>query len=125
VINAKPTRIAIVDDEEHIRRALRRLLNSAGYEVELFAGGEEFLASLAGQRPDCVVLDLHMPQTDGFAVLDQLSQQGIRIPIVVITGYETTESHRRVAAAGVTSFLRKPIDGQQLINSIQEVMQCP
>ena len=58
--------IAVVDDEESIRKALTRLLQSAGLDVETFTSGVTFLASIANRRPDCVVLDLHMPAMNGF-----------------------------------------------------------
>ena len=121
MVNPSPKLIAIVDDEEHIRRALRRLLNSAGYNVALFPGGTEFIGSLPGQRPDCVVLDLHMPTMDGFAVLEHRARQ-TRLPTVIVTGYDTPESRTRVTALGAAGYLRKPIDGQQLINAIEEAL---
>ena len=60
--------IAVVDDEEAVRTALRRLLRSASLDVETFSSGAEFLESVKEHQPDCVVLDLHMPQVSGFAV---------------------------------------------------------
>lgn len=116
------TLIAILDDEEPVRRALRRLLNSVGYDVDIFPTGEALLASLPTRRPACLVLDLHMPQTDGFAVLSRLRNAHDRLPVVVITGHDTPESRQRVMDAGVVWYLRKPIDDQQLINAIAEAL---
>ena len=63
-----------MDDEEPVRRALKRLLVSSGITVEAFASGAEFLDSLATRRPDCLVLDLHMPGLSGFDVQARLAQ---------------------------------------------------
>ena len=60
------TLIAVIDDEEPVRKALGRLLESVGMAVEIFSGGGEFLASLSTHRPDCAVLDLHMPEVTGW-----------------------------------------------------------
>ena len=64
--------VAIVDDEEGIRKALSRLLRASGLEAESYANGQEFLDAAAEHRPDCVVLDLHMPGMSGLQVLRKL-----------------------------------------------------
>lgn len=116
--------IAVVDDEEPVRRALRRLLGSAGYQTALFPSGQEFLDSLAGRRPDCIILDLHMPNVDGFAVLEELARSSLRLPVIIITGYEKPEARERIDHRGISAFLRKPIDGQHLVDTIQEALRC-
>jgi len=110
--------IAVVDDEEAVRTALRRLLRSASLDVETFSSGAEFLESVKEHQPDCVVLDLHMPRVDGFAVQDRLAAAGIRLPVVVITGHDSDETRERVRAGGVSAYLRKPVDGQVLLDAI-------
>jgi FixJ family two-component response regulator len=110
--------IAVVDDEEQVRRALRRLINSAGLEVETFTGGAEFIQSLARRKPDCVVLDLHMPGVSGFDVQCQLAQLSYHIPVVAITGRDSDESRDRAAAGGAAAYLRKPVDGQTLLATL-------
>jgi two-component system response regulator FixJ len=110
--------IAVVDDERSIRKALSRLLDAAGLKVETFASGVEFLESLRNHTPDCVVLDLHMPETDGFEVQSRLAQAGFRIPIVVVTGRDAPTDRERMAERGVTAFLQKPLDGEALLAAI-------
>lgn len=121
-VNSGQAHIAIIDDEEAVRRALARLLVSMGYSVEQFPGGIDFLTSLERQRPDCLVLDLHMPGVDGFAVLDAIAGLTPRLPVVVITGHDTPETHQRVMKAGGSAYLRKPIDGPLLISTMAEAM---
>jgi FixJ family two-component response regulator len=110
--------IAVVDDEEPVRIALRRLLRSADLEVETFPSGAEFLDSLKSHQPACVVLDLHMPRVNGFAVQTQLVEAGSHLPVIVITGHDSPETRERVVAGGVSAYLRKPVDDQMLLDAI-------
>jgi FixJ family two-component response regulator len=118
----RPIVIAVVDDEEPVLRALHRLLRSAGLQVRTFNGGQAFLNALADVDFDCVVLDLHMPTIDGLEVLSRLACQGRKPGVVVITGYDTPESRRRVMESGAAAYLRKPMDGPALLNAIASVV---
>jgi FixJ family two-component response regulator len=110
--------IAVVDDEECVRIALRRLLRSVSLDVETFPSGVEFLESLKTHRPDCVILDLHMPIVSGVVVQERLKEAGIRLPIVVITGQDAAESRVHALAAGASDYLQKPVDDQTLLDAI-------
>jgi len=110
--------IAVVDDEECVRKALERRLRSAGMAVETFPSGTEFMAALLTRRPDCVVLDLHMPRLSGFDVQAQLAQLDRWPPVVVITGHDTPESRARALAGGVAAYLLKPVDERILLDAI-------
>src|SRR6478609_7481951 len=99
--------VAIVDDEESVRRALGRLLRSAGFDVQTFASGVEFLHSLARSCPHCVVLDLRMPQMTGFDVQDALTKQHANVPVVIITGDDAVESRQQTLNRGASAYLRK------------------
>ena len=109
--------VAIVDDEEPIRKALTRLLRSGGLDVESFASGSEFLESLSVQRPDCVVLDLHMPVVNGFEVQARLVEFGV--PVVIITGHDSDETRARALAGRPAAYLRKPVNDQVLLDAIE------
>ena len=108
--------IAVVDDEEPVRKALKRLLRAAGLEAEGYASGQDFLA--AERRPDCVVLDLHMPVMSGQALLRQIRRMSTRLPVVVITAHDTAETRDECIAAGAAAYLRKPLDDRLLLNAI-------
>ena len=110
--------IAIVDDEDSVRKALARLLRSSGMEVATFASGDEFLAAVGNIPVDCVVLDLHMPRVSGFEVQLQLARLGKRTGVVIITGHDTPESRARALAGGAAAYLLKPIDEQVLLDAI-------
>jgi len=110
--------VAVVDDEEPIRKALSRLLRLSGLRVETFPSGTEFLESLTGHIPDCLVLDLHMSDIDGFEVESQMAHCGFRIPIVAITGRDAPKDREHMTARGVAAFLQKPLDGPTLVAAI-------
>jgi FixJ family two-component response regulator len=110
--------IAVVDDEESICKAFERLLRSAGLRAKTFPGGDEFLRFLQTARPACVVLDLHMPGMNGFAVLERLAQIGSTLPVIVITGDDDEKTYAKALEAGVKVYLRKPVDEQVLLDAI-------
>ena len=114
--------IAIVDDEESICRALGRLIRSAHLNAETFSDGDEFLETMPDHRPDCVVLDLHMPKADGFRVQAFLAQSGLRIPVIVITGRDTPQTRARALANGAVAYFRKPVDGEALLDAIERAV---
>ena len=110
--------VAIVDDDESVRRALRRLVLSLRYEPVAYASGEDFLASLALRRPGCVVMDLHLPGLNGIEVLGHLCKQDGAPPVIVMTGYDQTGTRERCLAAGAVDYLTKPIEGARLATAI-------
>lgn len=116
-VNETPV-VAIVDDEESIRKALGRLLRASGFGVEMFAAGAEFLASLNDRHPDVVILDLHMPGLSGFDVHSAIKALERPVPVIVITGHDSPETRGRVADAGAIAYLRKPVDEQLLLRAI-------
>lgn len=111
--------VAIVDDEEMVRLALSRLLRSWGFEVAVHDTGEGFLRSLGVQTPDCVVLDLHMPQMDGLTVLAGMGALCPCRKVVVITGHDMPEFKAKVESFGVGAYLRKPVDAERLVNALK------
>ena len=125
LVNQARPLIAVVDDEEPVRIALRRLLRSADFEVEMFPSGAEFLDSLKSHQPACLVLDLHMPRVNGFAVLTRLAEAGTGPPVVVITGHDSFETNTRALAGGVSAYLRKPVDGEALLKAINYAIKHP
>ena len=110
--------IAVVDDEEPVRRALLRLLRSAGLEGRAFASGADFLDALACGWPYCVVLDLHMPGMTGFEVLAHLAQVAPEIGVIVATGQHSAELQARVQRHRPLAYLQKPLDDHLLLAAI-------
>jgi FixJ family two-component response regulator len=110
--------IAVVDDDAFVCKALQRLLRSAGFAVETYSSGSDFLEAIRSHTPDCVVLDLHMPEVNGFEVQAQLARAGSRIPAVVITGHDTPESRARAMRNGASAYICKPVDDLALLEAI-------
>jgi len=120
---AAATLVAIVDDEESVRKALARLLRSAGFAVEAYASGAEFLGALPQRSPDCLVLDLRMPHVSGFDVQRALQQAGARLPVVVITGDDSPESRAQALGLDARACLRKPVDAAMLLDAIADAVR--
>jgi two-component system response regulator FixJ len=110
--------VAVVDDEEPIRKALMRLMRSAGLSVETFASGPEFLQSIDTRLPDCVVLDLHMPQMNGFRVQATLAQKCAALPVIIVSGHDLPKARQRALEGGASAFLRKPVHDCTLFDAI-------
>ena len=123
-MTAQPISIVIIDDEESVRTGLRRLCVSLGLRTTVYASGREFVDALAGgaTRPDCILLDAHMPLMTGLDVQRHLVDSGFRIPAIVYTADDAPEAKARYIAAGVAAYLRKPIAGDDLLTAIEQVM---
>ena len=119
--------VAIVDDEESVCRALKRLLRASGLDVETFVSSSTFLDSmrerLASRRPDCVVLDVHLPGLTGLDVQRRLKSEEILLPIVMITGNEEPGAKEKALGGGAVAFLVKPIQARNLLDAIGEAVQ--
>ena len=111
-------RIAIVDDDHSVRKALQRLLRSINLDADAYGSGREFLAALADATPDCVVLDLQMPEMNGLELQQHLTSSGVRLPVVVITGHDEPGMRAQCMAAGASTYLRKPLDDKVLLEAI-------
>lgn len=118
VMTKSPTVIAVVDDEASVRRALARLMSSAGLEAETFSCGGDFLKSLQAHSPDCLLLDIQMPGMDGFEVQAQLRRTGVRIPVITITSQDSSEARARTWAASSVACLSKPVEEKVLFEAI-------
>src|SRR5438874_11743354 len=101
---------------------LRRLLRLADYEVAAFKSGEDFIASLATRRPDCLILDVHMPGLSGFDVQAQMRAANIDVPIIFITASDDIALDRAVLEAGWT-LLRKPFPNDELLGAINAALR--
>jgi FixJ family two-component response regulator len=114
--------IAVVDDEAPVRKALSRLLRAVGFGVTTFASGDEFLNSLELRRPDCVVLDLHLPGLSGLEIQQRIIGRNISIPCIVITGKDEPGNNEKALAAGAAAYLRKPLDQDTLLAAISSAV---
>jgi FixJ family two-component response regulator len=115
--------IAVVDDEESVRRALTRLLRASHLDVESFPSGEAFLSSLQDHPPDCLVLDLQMTGLTGRDVQRQLAARQHHFPVIVITAHDEPTMREQCIADGAAAYLRKPLRGDVLLRSIETAVR--
>jgi RNA polymerase sigma factor (sigma-70 family) len=111
-----PIKIAIVDDEASMRRALARLLKSAGIEAFTFSSAREFFDDPIHQQVDCAVTDMRMPGFDGLELQEQLSRTLPHLSLVFITGHGDIKG-------GAVDFLEKPVDGKTLLPAIRRAAE--
>jgi FixJ family two-component response regulator len=114
------TKIYLVEDDPSVRKGLRRLLNSIGFNVEAFASAEEFLQAEVQQSCSCLILDINLGKMNGFALQEQLSENGSAMPVIFITAFDDEHTHRKMLKAGVP-FLIKPFADQKLIDLLKSV----
>ncbi|SAL64530.1 response regulator transcription factor [Caballeronia humi] len=115
--------IALVDDDESVRRAIKRLLSSAGLAADTFKTGDEFLEmfeSIPSYRPACIVLDVQMPGLNGLEVQQRLAGSGI--PVIFITAHDELSVRQQALAAGAAAYLRKPFNDEVLIKAVRTVL---
>ncbi len=110
--------IAVIDDEESVRKALVRVLQAAGFAARAFASGAEFLNSWHFDRPDCLVLDLQMPGLSGMEVQQSLRMAGASFPIVIITAHDSPSLREECMSAGAIEYLCKPLDIGALLQAV-------
>jgi FixJ family two-component response regulator len=114
--------IAVIDDDASVRRALQRLLQSAGLTVETFATATEFLDADCWAQTACLVLDIHLPGMSGFELAEYLAVSGVPIPMVFITALDDVATRERANRAGAVGYLRKPFDQDMLIEAISRAI---
>ncbi|MGH7832359.1 MAG: response regulator transcription factor [Candidatus Binatia bacterium] len=118
--------IAIVDDDESVCRAIKRLVRSLGMTAETFASGRKFLdliEAMPSFHADCVVLDVQMPGLNGLEVQEQLVRSGHKLPIVFITAHDDVGARERALAGGAVAFLRKPFDDELLMKTLRAALK--
>jgi two-component system response regulator FixJ len=122
-VASQPT-VYVVDDDLQVRESLELFVRSVGLNVETFASAEEFLDSYVDSPgpPRCVVVDVRMPGLSGLGLQDKLASEGIRIPMIIITGYGNVPMAVQAMRAGAVYFLEKPVNRQVLFERIQEAI---
>ena len=122
MIARSPT-VFLVDDDPSVRRALARLLRSAGYAVQAFASAREFLERrLDGDAPACLVLDVRLPGLNGLDLQQALQDEKAALPIVFITGHGDIPMSVKAMKAGAVDFLAKPIKDKDLLKAIDQAL---
>ncbi len=111
-------RVAVIDGDASVRKALKRLLRAANLDADTFASARDFLNSLLSNRPDCIVLDFEMPGMNAADVQRQLAREGMPAPIILVSGLDDLQNRAQCMSAGAVAYLCKPFDGEELLGAI-------
>ncbi|MBJ7418895.1 MAG: response regulator [Rhodoferax sp.] len=113
--------ILVVDDEHGIRDLLSEILNDEGHAVELAENAAQARAARLRERPDLVLLDIWMPDTDGVTLLKEWASTGLlTMPVIMMSGHATIETAVEATKIGAMAFLEKPVTLQKLLNSVEQ-----
>ena len=115
--------VIVVDDDLAVRRALRRLLLSAGYEVTAFGSAQELLDS--GAAADCFILDVHLGAMNGFELDERLRASGSAAPVIFITAHDDEATRDRARRAHPQGYLRKPFGADTLLEAVRSALEGP
>jgi FixJ family two-component response regulator len=117
-LSEKPFAVFVVDDDESVRKALKRLLRAHGYDVMTFESAEDFLLSDVVRTQGCVLLDIRLPGMSGLDLYEKLASSGATHPVIFMTAHDTPQWQERAAKMDAVAYLRKPFDQQSLIDAI-------
>jgi RNA polymerase sigma factor (sigma-70 family) len=115
--------VFVVDDDPSVRRAIKRLVESVGLQIEVFGSAQEFLLGKRSDVPSCLVLDIRLPGISGLDFQQELTEANIRIPIIFITAHGDIPMTVRAMKAGAVEFLTKPFRDQDLLDAIQRALE--
>ncbi len=110
--------IYVVDDDESVCRALKTLLMTFDFEVKTFNSAQDFFDTVPNDEPGCLVLDIHMPGLDGWAVQKKVLESGSKRTVVFISAEKQENAADRALKVGAIGFLQKPFYGQTLVDLI-------
>ncbi|HYG73777.1 MAG TPA: response regulator [Planctomycetota bacterium] len=119
----RPKSILICDDEPDILEMMSNLFKSKGYAVETATGHEEFFAKFERNRPDLILLDIRIPDRDGFSIADELQQRENRAPIIFVTAHNRSIYRLCSPVAGAVDFIVKPFDPDVLLASVKKALK--
>jgi two-component system, LuxR family, response regulator FixJ len=115
--------ISVIDDDQGVREALRRLLESAGFSVSIFCSAEEFLDLAGHKATSCLIIDMRMPGMTGLALYHHLQAEGCRIPAILITACPATGEQQEAVAGGMAAYLGKPFSDRVLLNAVCNALE--
>jgi two-component system, LuxR family, response regulator FixJ len=114
--------IYLIDDDKSVRRGFELFFKSEGMDFKSTEGAEDFLSQFKPGKADILVLDLNLPGMNGCDLLDKLRSDGIQIPVIVVTAFDDPQSREFCRMKGVKAYLRKPVDGDALVDTIKYII---
>jgi FixJ family two-component response regulator len=122
-MNQKRTKIAVVDDDLSVLKALRRLLKSVGFDVEVFSSPQEFRASPGQTDFACLIVDVRMPGESGLEFYRRLRDAGHRTPAIFISAHDDEQVRAQAISTGGVAFLLKPFNHHSLLDAIHKALK--
>ena len=116
--NARPL-VAVVEDDDALRKALGRLIRAAGFDAVLFQSAEAYIQ--ASPAPLCIVIDVTLKGSSGLDLMERLHAKDAGLPTIMLTGGDDTGIRERAERAGCIGFFHKPLDGSTLIATIESL----
>ncbi|MCE5243343.1 MAG: response regulator [Syntrophobacteraceae bacterium] len=117
-MDEKPLTVLVVDDDESVRKAMKRLLVSNGYRVLTFESAEDLLVSSFARGNVCLVLDICLPGLSGLDLYARLSASGVKCPVIFMTAHDEPRWLEMAERAGAVAFLRKPFEEHSLLDAV-------
>ncbi|MDX1967574.1 MAG: response regulator [Planctomycetaceae bacterium] len=114
--------IHIVDDDADVRDSLTFLLRSVGLAVSVYSSAAEFVALYRDDRPGCLLFDVRMPDVSGIELHERLVAEGVRLPVIFMTGFADVPMAVRALQSGAVEFIEKPFNRQELLERVQRVV---
>ncbi|MEZ5083135.1 MAG: response regulator [Bacteroidales bacterium] len=111
--------IYIIDDDQYVRRGFGILLKSAGFESSSYGSSEEFMEKCSPVPTDLVLLDYHLPGMSGGELMEYFQSVNLNIPVIIVTAYDDQSSRDAAKKYGAIAYLRKPVDGEALIDLVK------
>ena len=111
--------VAVIDDDESVRTAIKELLRSAGFLARAFASAEDFLKSGQQQETGCLIVDIRMPGMSGLELQAKLNADHCRIPTIFITAHGDEKMRMQALRAGAVEFVTKPFDDEALLETVR------
>lgn len=122
-IQKKIKLVAIVDDDESVRRALQGLMKAVGLSAQVFSSAEEFLNSGQHRQAACLIADIRMPGMSGLDLQARLNSEHCRIPTIFITAHGDTNMRMQALRAGAVEFLAKPFSDDVLLEHVNAALE--
>ncbi len=116
-------KILVVDDEGIVLDSCRRVLEEDGLEVLLVTSADKAIAAIEDEEPSVLLMDVKMPLRDGMDLMREVKERWPSIPIIVMSGYHTTETIEEANKMGAVAFINKPFTPDELLETVQKVIQ--
>jgi FixJ family two-component response regulator len=110
--------VHVIDDDASMRGALEGLFDTVGLATKTYAAARDFLSASIVDKPGCVVIDIRLPDMNGLEFQEQLTEMGVRLPVVMITGYGDVAMSVRAMKRGAVDFLTKPFRDQDMLDAV-------